>query len=352
MTTRTIRQTMEGMPLVFDPEEAEDLEAVIQFDLSGEEPGAFYIEITGGQCSFNVGVQSDPALIISAPSEVWGSISRGEISGSDALLDGLYRVRGDAGLLMRMDRLFGRPEEAVRAPADWRRPGPLALRGSRWLTVVFLPWVVLWLAPLFGIEAAAGVRAAFAFAAAITAYHLAFGRPTWFEVGSTVLLGPASAWSLAPGGGAGLSAWGGVADSLALGVIWLSSLIAVRPLTAEYSQWDHAPALRDNGTFLHVNRVLTFVWGAVFVAMGVLSAASLRWPGAANVLGPMRWSLLIPAIAATAVLPRRASRLRIENVDGWRRRLRLAAGVGIVLAIGSGIAAASIAGSPAVAALS
>ena len=268
-------------------------------------------------------------------------------------MDGLYEVRGDASLLMLMDTLFGRAlDEAVSAPQDQRRPGPLSLRGSRWLTVAFLPWIVLWFTPLLGLGVPAAVRIAFLVAVILTAYHAVFSRPAWFETGSVLLLGIAAAWSLLPAGRVGLAGWGGSADSLALGIIWLSSLLGrAYPLTADYSSWDHAPALWENGTFLHVNRVLTFLWGAVFVTMGVLAVAALRWPAAAGALGPAGWLLLVPAIVATATLPRRASQLRIKDLDGWNGRLRVAAWVGIAIAVGVALAAGAIAGAPAVASL-
>ena len=118
---RTARQAIEGMALVFDGEAAGDLAASIQFDVSGAEPGVYHLDIVDGDCQFGVGPAPAPTLAIATPSEVWERVSSGELSGREALTDGLYQVRGDASLLMRMDQLFGRaPEEAVAAPATRR----------------------------------------------------------------------------------------------------------------------------------------------------------------------------------------------------------------------------------------
>ena len=339
---KTTRQTIEGMALVFDPAAAADLAASIQFDVSGQEPGVYHLDIADGACRFGLGPAAEPTLTVATPSEVWEQISAGELSGRDALLDGLYEVEGDASLLMRMDRLFGRaPEEAIVAPATRRRPGPIALSGSRWLTVAFIPWLVLWFGSLFGLDTWTGVRIAFAASAVLAAYHASFGRATWFEIGSALFLGLGAAVSLTGMGRAALTGWGGAADSLVLGIIWLFSLLhAPSPLTAEYSRWDHAEALSGNSTFLHVNRVLTFMWGCVFVVMGSLAVAALQWPETAGALAFLRFSLLVPAIAATIRLPRIASRLRIDNIDGWRKRARLAAVAGVVVAISALVTAA------------
>jgi hypothetical protein len=334
---RTMRQTIEGMALVFDPGAAGDLSARIQFDVSGAEPGVYHLDISDGRCVFGLGPAGEPTLTVATPSEVWQQISSGKISGQDALEEGLYEVGGDASLLMRMDQLFSRaPEEAIAAPAARRRPGPIALNGSRWLTVAFVPWFFLWFGPLFGLDTAAALRVAFPLAAALAAYHAVAGRATWFETGSALFLGLSAVASLTPDGRTELAVWGGAADTLALGVIWLASLLhAPRPLTADYSRWDHAETLTVNSTFMHVNRTLTFLWGVVFVVMGSLSVAALQWPEAAGRLGVVRVLLPIPAIILTIRLPRMASRLRIEDVDGWSRRMRLAALVGVFVAAGA-----------------
>ena len=338
---KTMRQTIEGMALVFDPRAAGDLSASIQFDVSGAEPGVYHLDISDGDCRFGLGPSAQPTLTVATPSEVWEQISAGEVSGRDALADGLYEVRGDAALLMRMDRLFSRsPEEAIAAPATRRRPGPVSLTGSRWLTVAFVPWLFLWFGPLFGLELSAALRIAFPLAAILAAYHAVYDGATWFEVGSALFLGLGAAASLTTTGRAALVGAGGSADTLALGIIWLSSLVhAPNPLTAEYSRWDHAETLSGNSTFLHVNRILTFLWGAVFVIMGSLSVAALQWPEASGTLAVARFLLVIPAIAATLRLPRIASRLRFEDMDGWRSRTRVAALIGTFVAVSALITA-------------
>ena len=212
---------------------------------------------------------------------------------------------------------------------------------SRWLTVAFIPWLLLWFGPLFGLEISQGLRVAFPLAAILAAYHAVYGRATWFEVGSALFLGLGAAASLVPAGRSALAGWGSAADTLALGIIWLSSLLhAPRPLSADYSRWDHAGALEANSTFLHVNLMLTLSWGAVFVTMGCLSLAGLQWPDASGALAIARGILLIPAIAATIRVPRIASRLRIHNVDGWSSRTRLAALAGTVVAVSALVTAA------------
>jgi putative sterol carrier protein len=104
----TCSQAIEGMTLVFNPEKAGDLKAVIHFIVTGEEPGDYTLRIEGGQCSFQEGLVGEPTLTITTPSDVWLAIARKEISGAQALMSSKYKAEGDFGLLMRMDEIFSR----------------------------------------------------------------------------------------------------------------------------------------------------------------------------------------------------------------------------------------------------
>jgi len=75
----TARELISRMPLGFNPEAAQGLEAEIQFDLSGEGGGKMVLSISGGQCTFREGEDPSPTLTIRSPAEVWMKMARGEI---------------------------------------------------------------------------------------------------------------------------------------------------------------------------------------------------------------------------------------------------------------------------------
>jgi putative sterol carrier protein/putative NADPH-quinone reductase len=102
-----IRLVLRGMALLFNAHAAPQLKAVIQFDVTGEQPGHWFLVIDDGTCTFNEGRHSSPTLTIKTPSEVWLSISNKELDGREALMQGKYAVEGDINLLMRMGSLFG-----------------------------------------------------------------------------------------------------------------------------------------------------------------------------------------------------------------------------------------------------
>jgi putative sterol carrier protein len=103
----SVDKLIEGMPNSFNPAAARDLRAEIQFDISGEGGGRWVISIAEGRCQVRRGEAISPALTIESSGEVWVKIARGEIDRPKALMQNLYRVKGDVNILARMPQLFG-----------------------------------------------------------------------------------------------------------------------------------------------------------------------------------------------------------------------------------------------------
>ncbi len=117
---KNILQAIEGMTLSIDPNEAKDLEATIQFIVSGEGGGDYYLSIADGKCKFTEGSTPDPSLTIETPAKVWLKIARKEMNGAMALMTGKYKASGQMGLLLKMDKIFSRqPTEAELTEKGW-----------------------------------------------------------------------------------------------------------------------------------------------------------------------------------------------------------------------------------------
>jgi putative sterol carrier protein len=103
----TAEKLIEGMPTAFDPSAAKDLRAEIQFDISGEGGGKWVISVAEGRCEVRKGEAGSPTVTIESPGDVWVKIARGEIDRPKALMEGLYKVKGDMKVLTLMPQLFG-----------------------------------------------------------------------------------------------------------------------------------------------------------------------------------------------------------------------------------------------------
>lgn len=332
---RSLYQTLEGMCLRFEPSASEGTDATLQFEVSGDEPGTYHLRIHDRTCAFRRGAVDSPTLIFRTPSDVWLRISRGEISGRDALLQGLYEVEGDPGLLLQMNDLFPPGDEVViEAPSRQRPAGPLRLTGDAWLAIDFLPWIFLW--AVFGSDGRGGwpaLAAGFVASAALVAYRTRYQEATIFEMASLGVHGAMlCAWPLAS---VWLMSWGATVGTILLGAIWLATLWPGHtPLTTAYSKWRYVPALWINSSFLHVNAVLTLAWGWVFVLQGGLEIGASAAPGLSPALTFGRYGLLAVALILTLYYPRRAPELHLADPDLTRARLRSLAVPGLVAACG------------------
>ena len=106
MKSGTIKEFFLSLPGKFDPEAAEDLEAVYQFELSGTESGRFVLTIRGGACRVSEGTHEDPHVILSMAGEDCVRVLNGEISGPAAAMSGRIKISGDIGLAMQLKALF------------------------------------------------------------------------------------------------------------------------------------------------------------------------------------------------------------------------------------------------------
>jgi len=95
-----------AMPMAFKAKPARDARARIQFQVSGAEPGSYWLRIADGKCESFEGVTEAPDLTVTTPGEVWVRIAHGQLDGAKALADGLYQVQGDYAILGKMNEWF------------------------------------------------------------------------------------------------------------------------------------------------------------------------------------------------------------------------------------------------------
>jgi len=318
------------MPLTFQPDAAEGLAATIQFDVSGPEPGIYHLSIANGTCLFYEGPADSPTLTIKTPSDVWLKISRGELSGQKALLEGLYTAEGDLSLLLKLDSLFKSGDEiSWEAPVGQRPPGPIPLPGMAWMTIAFLPWIVHWITfDIPGMSHWISVGLPLLLSALIVGYRLIFDKPTWMEWGGLGFFGLAGILTLT--GDGGFAVWGSAISGVVMAGLWLGTLLfSDMPLSGNYSKWNYVKALWRNSMFIYPNAVISLMWGWQFIAAALLGMAAILLPNLMVVFTVLRYLLLIPAFIFTSVYQKRATQLRVDDYDKTLARLRFWAGMGL-----------------------
>lgn len=99
-----------GMAATFDKTLGGDFKGTFQFNIQDGNQDQYYITIDNGTCVTHEGETQEADVIINTSFTTWASISTGEISGQDALSQGLYTVEGNIGHLLKFNEIFGRNE--------------------------------------------------------------------------------------------------------------------------------------------------------------------------------------------------------------------------------------------------
>lgn len=201
---------------------------------------------------------------IETPVTVWRSIAAGEIRGDEAMMQGLYRVKGDFTLMLKWDVYFGgsRPRTApVKEAPDQKKTN---------MNIMLIPWIVLWVAPAIHRQIGCLISVCICPLVPFLFYR---NRKTIYDVLTNVLVTGISVTMLA-----GVSEkWMLPLSYLSFGVMWLGSCSGKVPLTANYSMNSYGgeDALQ-NTLFLKTNRILTMLWGILYMLTSVFTWFLMR----------------------------------------------------------------------------
>jgi putative sterol carrier protein len=106
MAVTTIQEVFDLMPSRFLPEQAGDMNAVIQFNLSGEGGGQWLVTIANREAQAAQGTAANPTMTFSATAADYLAIINGQLNAMNAFMQGKVKVKGDMALAMKMQKLF------------------------------------------------------------------------------------------------------------------------------------------------------------------------------------------------------------------------------------------------------
>ena len=203
---------------------------------------------------------------IETPVTVWRQIAAGEIRGDEAMMQGLYKVKGDFNLMLKWDNYFGGSQPQVK-----RVEAALPQKNTN-MNIMLIPWIVLWVAPAtpkpWGCLISIGV-------CALVSLIFYRNRKTVYDIVTNALVTGFSVMMLA-----GCSEkWMLPLSYLSFGVMWLVSCLGKVPLTAHYSMNSYGgeDALQ-NVLFLKTNRILTILWGVLYLLTSAFTWLLMRTP--------------------------------------------------------------------------
>lgn len=201
---------------------------------------------------------------IETPITVWRSIAAGEIRGDEAMMQGLYQVKGDFSLMLKWDSYFG----GSQSEKEQTEAAPIQ-KGTD-MSIMLISWIVLWIAPAVHKQFGCLISVIICALVPLIFYR---NKKTVYDVLTNVLVTVISVAMLA---GAS-ERWMLPLSYLSFAAMWLGSCLGKVPLTANYSMNSYGgEKAMKNPLFLKTNRILTMLWGILYLFTSVFTWFLMR----------------------------------------------------------------------------
>ena len=106
MAITDIKEAFSKAPQVFDSNAAQGLDAVLQFDITGDSGGTWTVVIKDNTCKVQEGSHDSPSVTLTMSGETWLAMVNQELNGMQAFMDGRLQLNGDIMLAQRIPELF------------------------------------------------------------------------------------------------------------------------------------------------------------------------------------------------------------------------------------------------------
>jgi putative sterol carrier protein len=106
MPLTDVKEIFTKMPEVFNPSAAQGLDAVFQFEITGDDGGNWSVIIKDGTCQVQEGTHESPSVTLTMSGETWLGMVNKEINGIQAFMNGQLKASGDIMLAQRIEQLF------------------------------------------------------------------------------------------------------------------------------------------------------------------------------------------------------------------------------------------------------
>ena len=103
------QEIFDQMGANLNPDAAKGMNATIQFNLSGDNGGQWYVAIKDGKADVSKGTAPSANMTLSMSAQDYVDMTMGKLNGQMAFMSGKLKISGDMGLAMKMQSLFKRP---------------------------------------------------------------------------------------------------------------------------------------------------------------------------------------------------------------------------------------------------
>ena len=102
----TMTELFEAMPARLNSAAAAKVNKTIQWNITGDDPGVWAIQINDGAARLFPGGIEKPDVTFTVTSKDWLTIAEGKLNAMNAFMTGKLKVAGDMGLAMKVPQLL------------------------------------------------------------------------------------------------------------------------------------------------------------------------------------------------------------------------------------------------------
>ena len=102
----TVEEVFAAMPASFQKDAAAGMNAVYQYDITGDGGGKWYATIKEGELEVVKGEHENPNITLTMADEDYLAMIAGTLDGQAAFMAGKLKIKGDMSLAMKLGSLF------------------------------------------------------------------------------------------------------------------------------------------------------------------------------------------------------------------------------------------------------
>ena len=106
MSDFTVKELVFNHEKAFLPEKAVGVNAVIQYNLTGDQAGDYIVKIADGVCKVEEGEAESPTMTLTSDGEFFRDVLLGKEDGMKGFMMGKIKLAGDLNLAMKLTSFF------------------------------------------------------------------------------------------------------------------------------------------------------------------------------------------------------------------------------------------------------
>src|SRR5512140_2917991 len=102
----SVKEYFDTLPARFVASAAKGVNAVFQFELSGDGGGTYHVQVSDGTMAVHEGPAPSPSTTLKMTAEHYVKMANGDLNGAMAYMKGQLKVSGNVMLAQKMQAIF------------------------------------------------------------------------------------------------------------------------------------------------------------------------------------------------------------------------------------------------------